>query len=85
MTKLISSHWKNDRYDAFRGNGMVLKVGVVGVPPFSNSIGMIHSRCYVKDQLSKLVAICDIVKKNAENAARQLGVKAYYDVEEMIL
>lgn len=62
---------------------LVLKVGVVGVP-FPQGIGMTHVDCYVEDSLSKLVAVCDIIKEKADNAAKKLGVKAYYRVSDML-
>lgn len=62
---------------------MVLKVGVVGVP-FPQGIGMTHAACYAKDPLARLVAVCDIIKERADNAAEKFGVKAYYTVSDML-
>ena len=62
---------------------MVLKVGVVGVP-FPQGIGMTHAACYVSDPLAKLVAVCDIIKERADNAAKKFNVKAYYSVSDML-
>ncbi len=62
---------------------MVLRVGVVGVP-FPQGIGMTHANCYVNDALSDLTAVCDIVEERADNAAKKLGVKAYYSVPDML-
>jgi len=62
---------------------LVLKVGVVGVP-YPRGIGMIHANCYVQDPLAELVAVCDIVKERADNAAKKFGVKAYYSVQDML-
>jgi predicted dehydrogenase len=62
---------------------MVLRVGVVGVP-FPNGIGMSHADCHAKDPLAELVAVCDIVKEKADNAARKFGVRAYYSVTDML-
>jgi predicted dehydrogenase len=62
---------------------MVLKVGVVGVP-YPGGIGIVHARCYVKDPLSELVAVCDIVKERADNAAKHFGVRGYYNIQDML-
>jgi len=62
---------------------VVLKVGVVGVP-FPQGIGMTHATCYVNDSLAELVAVCDIIKERADNAARKFGVKAYYSISDML-
>ena len=62
---------------------MVLKVGVVGVP-FPRGIGMIHATCYTNDPLAELVAVCDIVKERADNAAKKFGVNGYYSVSDML-
>jgi len=62
---------------------MVLRVGVVGVP-FPNGIGMTHAACYVNDPLASLVAVCDIIRERADNAAKKFGVKAYYNVSDML-
>jgi len=62
---------------------LVLKVGVVGIP-YPRGIGMIHAECYVKDPLAELVAVCDVVKEKADNAAKKFGVKAYYNLQDML-
>ncbi len=59
---------------------MALKIGIVGM----GGIGMNHANCYEQDELAELVAVCDIVKERADNAAEQLGVKAYYSLRDMI-
>lgn len=59
---------------------MALKVGIVGM----NNIGYSHAPHYVSDELAELVAVCDAVKARADKAAEQFGVRAYYDVEEML-
>ncbi len=45
---------------------------------------MIHASCYVNDPLADLVAVCDVVKERADNAARKFGVRAYYSVSDML-
>lgn len=59
---------------------MALKVGVVGM----GGIGMNHASCYANDELAELVAVCDIVKPKADNAAEKLKVKAYYSLKDMV-
>ena len=57
-----------------------LKVGVVGM----RGIGMQHLDCHSKDELSNLVAVCDVVKERADQAAEKHGVKAYYSLTDML-
>jgi predicted dehydrogenase len=57
-----------------------LRVGVVGM----GGIGNTHAGCHVKDPLSKLVAVCDVVKAKADEAAKTHGVKAYYSLKNML-
>jgi predicted dehydrogenase len=59
---------------------MALNVGIVGM----RGIGETHAKAHSKDPLSKLVAVCDVVKERADKAATQFGVKAYYSLEEML-
>ena len=57
-----------------------LKVGVVGV----NGIGKNHARCHMADELSELVAVCDVIKERADETAAEHGVKAYYRLDDML-
>jgi predicted dehydrogenase len=59
---------------------MGLKVGVVGL----HGIGTMHADCYSKDKLAELVAVCDVVKKRADEAGAKFGAKVYYNLEEML-
>ena len=59
---------------------MALKVGLVGL----NGIGNIHAGSHKNDELSNLVAVCDVVKKRADEASEKYGVKAYYDMKDML-
>lgn len=59
---------------------MALKVGIVGL----NGIGNTHAKCHKEDPLSNLVAVCDMVHKRADDAAEKYGVKAYYNLKDMI-
>ncbi|MCD6303027.1 MAG: Gfo/Idh/MocA family oxidoreductase [Anaerolineae bacterium] len=59
---------------------MALKVGLVGM----GGIGNQHARCHKQDDLSELVAVCDVIKARADKAAEEYGVKAYYSLDEML-
>ncbi len=59
---------------------MALKVGVVGL----RSIGNNHANCHMADELSDLVAVCDIVPARADETAKKHGVKAYYSLQDML-
>ena len=59
---------------------MALKVGIVGL----GGIGNNHANCHKNDELSDLVAVCDVVKEKADAAAEQFGVKAYYTLQDML-
>ncbi len=59
---------------------MALKVGVVGM----GGIGHTHSRCYKNDSLAELIAVCDIVKEKADQAAEEFGVEAFYSLKDML-
>ena len=59
---------------------MAIKCGVVGMGPIGNS----HANCYKNDELSELVAVCDINRERADKAAADFGVKAYYRLKDMV-
>ena len=59
---------------------MALKIGLVGM----RGIGMTHANAYQNEELGNLVAVCDVVKERADAAAEKFGVKAYYDLEELL-
>jgi len=59
---------------------MALKVGIVGLSGIGNS----HANCHKDDELSDLVAVCDVVKEKADATAERLGVKAYYSLQDML-
>jgi predicted dehydrogenase len=58
----------------------MLKVGVIGM----RGIGNQHADCYASSEHAQVVATCDLVPELADEAAERLGVKAYYDMNEMI-
>jgi len=62
------------------GAGVPLRVGVVGM----GGIGNTHADCHRKDPLSKLVAVCDVVREKADAAAKKHEVKAYYTLKDML-
>lgn len=59
---------------------MALKVGIVGM----RGIGNNHANCHSEDELSDFVAVCDVVKERADEAAEKHGVKAYYSLKDML-
>ncbi len=59
---------------------MALKVGIVGL----RGIGNRHAECHHQEPLSDLVAVCDVIKERADQAAAKFGAKAYYSLTEML-
>ena len=59
---------------------MGLKVGIVGL----RGIGNHHARCHVEDPLADLVGVCDVIEQRADEAADKYGVKAYYQLQDML-
>ncbi len=59
---------------------MALKVAIVGM----GGIGNTHARAYVNDDLSEIVAVCDIIKERADAAAEAYGVPAFYSVKDLL-
>jgi len=59
---------------------MALKVGIVGM----RGIGNAHGDAHASDDLSDLVAVCDVIKERADAGAEKYGVKAYYSLEDML-
>ncbi|HOZ49360.1 MAG TPA: Gfo/Idh/MocA family oxidoreductase [Candidatus Hydrogenedentes bacterium] len=59
---------------------MALKVAVVGM----GGIGNLHARCYMKDPLAEVVAVCDIIKERADRAAAEYGCPAFYSVKDLL-
>jgi len=58
----------------------MIRVGIIGM----GGIGNRHAEIYQKDELSELVAVCDIIHERADAAAARFGVKGYYDAQEML-
>ena len=59
---------------------MALKVGIVGM----RGIGNTHARAHAVDPLSDLVAVCDVIKARADDAAEKYGARAYYSLTDML-
>ena len=57
-----------------------LNVGVIGM----GGIGNLHASCYANDELSNLVAVCDIIKEKADAAAEKFKVPAFASLKEML-
>jgi len=58
----------------------MLRVAVIGMGPIGNR----HAGIYKADPLAELVGVCDIRKERADDAARRLGVPAFYDAAQML-
>ncbi|MCL5271096.1 MAG: Gfo/Idh/MocA family oxidoreductase, partial [bacterium] len=59
---------------------MALKIGIVGL----RGIGNNHANCYMNDELADLVAVCDVIKERADEAAAKYKAKAYYSLKDML-
>lgn len=59
---------------------MALKVGIVG----ARGIGGNHAAAHMADDLSELVAICDVRKERADELAQKHGVRSYATLREML-
>jgi len=59
---------------------VALNVGVVGL----RGIGNQHADAHSKDPLSRLVAVCDLVKERADSTAAKYGAKPYSGLRAML-
>ncbi|HRX43085.1 MAG TPA: Gfo/Idh/MocA family oxidoreductase, partial [Clostridia bacterium] len=59
---------------------MALKIGIVGM----GGIGNTHAGVYQNDELATLMAVCDVRKDRADEAAEKYGVKAFYSLKSML-
>lgn len=59
---------------------MPLNVAIVGL----GGIGNIHAGVYQKHPDTNLVAVCDILKDRADQAAARYGCPAFYSVKDML-
>lgn len=58
----------------------MLRVAVVGL----GGIGRTHARCYDANPDAQLVALCDLLPERVDPVAKQYGVPAYHDLDEML-
>ncbi len=58
----------------------MLRVAVIGL----GVIGKNHARWYSQNQDVELVAVCDMLADRVDPVARQYGIKAYSDVDELL-
>lgn len=58
----------------------VIRTAVVG----AGGIGRQHSRTYQSSSLAELVAVCDMDQARADAAAKEFGVPAYYDLDQLL-
>jgi predicted dehydrogenase len=63
-----------------REQRVAIRTAVIG----AGNIGKNHGRAYKANSQAQLVAVCDLDRTRADAAAQELGVKAYYDVEELL-
>lgn len=58
----------------------MLKVAIIGL----GHIGQTHIHYYSQNKDVELVALCDILPERVDPVARQYGIKAYHDLDEML-
>ena len=58
----------------------MLKIAIVGV----GNIGNTHAKCYQDNPHTEIVAVCDIIKEKADEAAERYGAKAFHSIAEMV-
>lgn len=59
---------------------MAIRTAIIG----AGNIGKTHARVYKANPLAELLAICDMDQARADAAAREFGVRAYYDVDALL-
>ena len=58
----------------------MINIAVVGL----GGIGSLHARCYGANPRTKAVAVCDIIKERADEAADTHEARAFCSVQEML-
>ena len=58
----------------------MINIAIVGL----GGIGNTHARCYGNNRRTKVVAVCDILKDRADEAADIHKTRAFYSVQEML-
>jgi predicted dehydrogenase len=59
---------------------MTLKVALVGM----GGIGHTHANAYINNEKAELVAVCDLIKQKADDAAEKYSARAYYSLKELL-
>ncbi len=59
---------------------MPLKVAIVGM----GNIGNVHARVYTEHPECEIVAVCDIIKEKADQAAKKYTCPGFYSVQDML-
>lgn len=59
---------------------MAQKIGIVGM----GGIGNRHAKAYMEDELAEIIAVCDVKKDRADEAAKEYDVPAFYSLKEML-
>src|ERR1051325_3343464 len=58
----------------------MLRVAITGL----GGIGNIHARCYQASKRAEIVAVCDMIKSKADQAAATYKCKAFHSVKDML-
>jgi predicted dehydrogenase len=58
----------------------MLRVAVLGL----GNIGKTHTNCYSMNDDAELVALCDMLEERVDPVARQYGVKAYHNLDQLL-
>lgn len=58
----------------------MLHIAIVGM----GSVGKTHAQCYQRNRHTKIVAVCDLVRKTADAAAETLGCQSFYHVHDLL-
>ena len=59
---------------------MAIRIGIVGM----GGIGNTHARCYTNNPNAEVVAVCDLVKEKADEAAAKYNARAFYNIKDML-
>lgn len=57
-----------------------LRTCIVG----NGNISRVHIESLLKNENTKIVGVCDIIKERADSAAEKTGTRAFYDFDEML-
>jgi len=59
---------------------VAIRTAIIGL----GNIGKTHGRVYKANPLAEFLAVCDMDHARADAAAKEFGVKAYYDVDDLL-